>query len=234
MKDLRHELDDLWRAASRLPAPNGGRALMIMAARNGEGVSSVAASFALLAAARSHRSTWLIDLDLRRNGQYEAFSQGYAGRLGRPGQAFDASLNQAPFYVVTPQIAAVQGKRDPSERLLAVHRVGRSRLMVSRFRNERLRPGQKVQLRTQANYWRAARATADWVVVDAPAMERSGAGLAICSQMDGVILVISADQTRSEEIVAMKREIEDHGGRCLGVVMNQTGADARLADRFSL
>ena len=62
MKDLRADLRDLHRSLSQSPSPDGGRSVMFIAARAGEGVSSVAASFALIAAEQAHRAVWLVDL----------------------------------------------------------------------------------------------------------------------------------------------------------------------------
>ena len=55
MKDLRADLKDLHRALAQTPATDGGRTVMFISARSGEGVSSVAAAFALLAAEQARR-----------------------------------------------------------------------------------------------------------------------------------------------------------------------------------
>ena len=229
MRDLRFDLTNLWRAAARITSPEGGRALMFVSARSGEGSSSIATSFALMAASRSSRSTWLIDLDFRRNPLFKAFDEGFSKNVGRPGRAYDASLNVTPIYALSPP----GPDRAEGSKLLTVHQIEGTRLLVTRFRNERLRQGQRVQLKTQPKWWSALRASTDWIIVDAPALERSAAGLAMASQMDGVVLVVRADKTSVEEVTAMRLEIEGHGGKVVGVVMNRVRADARLADRLS-
>ena len=228
MMDLRSDIDDTWRAMSRLPSRGGGRVLMFMAARAGEGVSSIAASFAALAAQRSSRGVWLIDLDLMGNLQFRRFNQGpFARSFGPLGRAFSADLGKISFYSLSPPSS------QPNPNYLVVHRAGESRLLVSRFRTEELSVGQQVRIRTGAGYWRKVREIADWVIVDAPSLERSGAGLAICSQMDASIMVLRADSTPVEEASRLAREIEGHGGVCAGLVMNQVRADARFVDQFS-
>ena len=62
MKDLRADLRDLYRSLSQSPSSEGGRSVMFIAPRAGEGVSSVAASFALLAAEHAHRAAMNITL----------------------------------------------------------------------------------------------------------------------------------------------------------------------------
>lgn len=205
---------------------------MFIAARDGEGTSSVAASFALLAARKSQKSAWLIDLDLRRNAAFAGFEKGFARGAGEPGRAYDASLRTDPIYTVSPP--ELEGKSAGAvNKLLTVHQIDKTRLLVSRFRNEALRPGHRVQLRTQPGWWQAVRGAADWIIVDAPALSRSPAGLAMAAQMDGVILVVEADSTGADEVVGLRREVEAHGGKVTGVVLNRVGGDARFADRLA-
>jgi hypothetical protein len=105
--------------------------------------------------------------------------------------------------------------------------------MVTQFDSSRLKPGQGVRIRTQPAYWQAVRAATDWAVVDAPALELAGAGLAIASQMDRTVIVVNADETSPNEVEAVRREIENHGGRVGGVVLNREKPDARFADSLS-
>jgi hypothetical protein len=233
MKDLRNDLGDLGRALERIPSRGGGRSVMIMGARQGEGVSSVAASLAMLLSARSSRSTWLVDLNLMSNGQFNAFQKREFGRAGTPGRALDASLNQPPFYNVVPQLRTSNGQPKGQAKLLGAHQIENTKLFVTRFRSEYVKPGQKVQLRPNGEYWTALRRVSDWAVLDAPSIDVSRAGLAICRHVDAVVCVIKADKTRVDEINVLRDEIETHGGTCAGIVMNELKADARLADRFS-
>lgn len=232
MKDLRDKLDRVWRTAARLTPESGGRCVMFMSAREGEGTSSVAASFALMAARKSQKSAWLIDLDLRRNAMFAAFEDGFVRDAGAPGRAFDAALKTDPIYTLSPP-GLDRGPSSPERKLLTVHEIQGTRLLVSRFRNEELKTGQRVQLRTQADWWKTVRKAADWIIVDAPALSRSPAGLAMAAQMDAIFIVLEADSTDAEELVGLRREIEAHGGRVGGIVMNRIKADARFADRLA-
>lgn len=232
MFDLRPDLDPLWRAASRLTPAREARAVMFMAANAGEGTSSVAASFALMSADRSERTTWLVDLDLHANPLMAAFQQGFAKGIGRPGKSYDASLDLQPFYDV---IDEENGKLDqPLSRpkLLAVQQIEGTRLLVTRFMEDRLERGQTVRLVSRPEWWRKLRRSADWVVVDAPALKVSGAGLTMVPQMDGVVIVVDADKTQPEDVTSLRHQIENHGGHVLGAVMNRLRKDALLVDRM--
>ncbi|MAI89707.1 hypothetical protein [Ponticaulis sp.] len=233
MRDLRSELGDLVRGVERIPSRGTGRSVMVIAASAGEGTSSVAASLAVQLSGRCAKACWLMDLDLMGNDQYHAFNNNLFPRMGRPGRALDASLNVQPFYQLVPQVRASNGQTRPPAKLLGIHRVDNTNLFVSKFRKEYVKSGQRVQVRSGAAYWDSLRNVCDWAVLDAPALETSSAGLAMCRYVDAVVLVMRADKTEAEDLNGLRDEIEAHGGKCLGVVVNQIRSDARFADRFS-
>lgn len=227
MRDLRKDVADLWRAASQLRSTRGGRVIQFISAHSGEGTSSVAASFALIAASRSTKTAWLVDLDVRKNPQYTAFSHGAIKDVSRPGHALDASLGAEQIYSVTGH------ENEPAYgKLLNAHQIQGLRLLITHFRNDRLSQGQRVQLRTAPGWWTALRAAADWIVIDSPATDRTRAGLAFVSQADGVVLVVKADETSAADVAGLKQDVELHGGQVIGVVMNRIQDDALIAARF--
>lgn len=230
MKDLRTDLRDLHRSLSQSPGSEGGRSVMFIAARAGEGVSSVAASFALLAAEQAHRAVWLVDLDLKRNHLFNSFAVGpLADTMGGVGPPYSAGLKTQPFFSIEPA--------DPDAMsglgLFTAHRVGDTRLMVTQFDAARLKPNHAIRIRTQPAYWQTVRSVTDWAVVDAPGLELASAGLAITSQIDRTVIVVRADSTTPSEVDALGREIEAHGGKVAGVVLNRIKGDALIADRFA-
>ncbi len=233
MLDLRSDLDSLWRAAARLTPGKGGRAIMFMSIHEEAGTSSIAASFALKTASRSQKTTWLVDIDFANNSLIDAFETGFAQGVGRPGRPYDASLGQIPFFDVSVPGREQSKASLQSGKLLAAHQINGTRLLVTRFRNERLAYGQKVRLSTRSAWWKAARKSADWIIVDAPAFLASKASLNLVKNMDGVVLVVSGDKAEALSVMTLKREIEAAGGHVLGVVMNQMRADALLADRLA-
>lgn len=232
MKDLRRRMDPVCKAVARVTPEAGARCVMFMSARAEEGTTSVAASVALRCASQSSRPTWLVDLGLRQNAVFRSFQKGFARDVGKPGRAFDGSLRTLPIYSVTP---ALSGGRQESQQksLLSVHPIQGSRLFVTRFRNEGVRKGQRVQLRARPDWWQQVRRAAGLVIVDAPSLDRSQAGLAVAGQMDSVFIVLEADSTGADEVIALREAIEAHGGHVAGVVMNRIGSDASFADRLA-
>lgn len=234
MKDYRKDLINVARSLERIPTRNGGRQILVIGATGEDDASSVAASLSILMAGRSSRATWLVDLDLIGNQQYYAFHNNEFRRTGRPGRAYDGSLNVKPFYQIVPQLKTRDGERKAQPKFLAVHQIESSRLMVTRFRSELLRKGQKVQITSQPAFWQKLRSVSDWSVIDAPPLDFSRAALAVCRHVDGVICVVTADKTSVDQITGLRSEIESQGGHCLGVVVNGVKGDARFADRIAL
>ncbi len=230
MIDLRPDLKGLMRQLALTPAEEGGRTILFMSARAGEGVSSIAASFALMAAETARKPVWLVDLDLRRNNAFNAFAVGeFASKFGGVGPPYSAYLKTQPFFAIEPEDPAANAGLG----LFTAHRVGETRVMVTHFDETRVKAGHTIRIRTAPEYWAAARAATSWTIVDAPALERASAGLAIASQMDRSVIVVKADATMPGEAETLRRELVAHGANVAGVVLNHERADARFIDRLT-
>lgn len=236
MMDIGGDLERLHGELAQAPTTGGGRLVMFLAMHEGEGVSSAASSFAMLAAGRARRPVWLIDLDLRSNTQFNAFAVGpLANRFGGVGRPYSASLGGDPFFSIDPPPRPPAGGAEA--RLQAadpftVHRVGETRLMVTQFDPDAVAGGQALSVRSRPRWWEALRRTCEWGVVDAPALSRSTAGLVIAAQVDRVVLVVEADRTSAAQASRLVDAVREHGGRPAGVVLNRTRRDALLFDRM--
>ena len=195
MLDVRADINDLWRASGHLSRSKGGRALMFISARSAEGTSSVAASFSLMTAERAQRATWLVDLGIHDNSQFSAFEKGFATDTGIPGRAYDASLGVLPIFDVLSPGEKIANTQVRTGKLLTAHQISGTRLLVTKFRMDRLSFGQKVTLSSRGDWWGKLRRAADWIVVDAPALETSKGALRVVPHMDGVVIVVRSDTT---------------------------------------
>ncbi|MEM1147750.1 MAG: hypothetical protein AAGA72_10335 [Pseudomonadota bacterium] len=227
MRDLREDLDPVWRSLRRrLSGADGAPILMFTSALQGEGVTSMAASFACLAARRSDKPVWLVDLDLRQNQAYRGFERGFARDVGAPGRAYDASLQTTPFFRLAPP-----PRNGRAAKLLTAHDVEGLPLLVTRFRGERLEKGQKVSLCATPDWWQTLRQMSGWIIIDAPALQRSAAAMTLAANADGIILVVEADRTTPRQIANAHADLQEKGGQVLGAVMNQVKSDALWLDR---
>lgn len=228
MKDLGREMAVVNRQLARSGLAEGGRLVMFISARRGEGVSSVASSAALEAAQHVQRPAWLIDLDVMGNRMFNAFAVGaLARKWGGVGKPYSACLRETPFFSIRPTEPGAG--INPSS--FTAHQVGNTKLMVTQFDSSSLQPGQSLQVRSRPEYWDAVRESTDWTVVDAPALESSSAGLAVAGQMDNCVIVSKADETPPDEVENLRDQLEAHGARVSGVVLNRVRGDALFLDR---
>ena len=219
MVDLSAEMAELWTSLGA-PAPGRPSVIQVVAARHGEGVSTVARELALYAALGAGRSVWLVDMDLLASPQHSALRT-HPGRFGGLGPAATATPNGAMFFTVRPQGRDVAGRAWPDAGYLAAHKSGRARLWVTRFRREALLPGQTVHVLAKPDYWDAMRGHADVVIVDAPAADRSQAAVTIAPFVDQTVLVVAADETDIQARLRLRDAITGAGGRVAGLFFNR-------------
>ncbi|MBE7218116.1 MAG: hypothetical protein INR64_06570 [Caulobacteraceae bacterium] len=222
MVDLSADMQPL---VERLGAPpaEGARVLQVLAARDGEGASTVARELARALAPRSRRGVWLVELDLLAGAQFEAIAAApdLYGELGDP---VPAAPDGESFFRVDPPVVGADGRTWPDSGYLDAYPVGAERLWVTRLRREALKAGQRVELAGGREYWDALRPHADWVVVDAPAVQRSRAGLVAAPAMDATFLVVSAEHGDPRGPIHVRDALAAAGGHCSGVVLNRSAS----------
>jgi Mrp family chromosome partitioning ATPase len=86
---------------------------------------------------------------------------------------------------------------------------------------ELLAASDATESRGSAAAWERLRTAYDLVLVDSPPATTSPQGLAISGQVDGVVLVLAAEDTRWPVAERVKQSIERSGGRVLGIVLNK-------------
>ena len=219
MVDLTSEMAQLW-ASLGPPPPGRGRVIQFVAARPGEGASTIAREFARVAVGRASKPVWLVALDLMGPGQAAAIAHEPAkfGPMGRPAAATpDGSM----FFTIQPAARDRTGRPVPDARYLSATPVGGRKLWVTSFRKDALRAGQRAHLLPKGDYWRALRPHADMVVVDAPSAKTSQAALTVAPFVDFTILVVAAEEPDTQAPAQLRDAIEQVGGRCAGIVFNR-------------
>jgi Mrp family chromosome partitioning ATPase len=219
MVDLSSQMAAL---ALRLGPPPGvaARVVQFVAPSAGAGTSTVAREFARQMAKTAKKGVWLIELDLMK-GEQQAFIDAERELYGRLGDPVRASPNGAMFFTVTPKIKTADGEPWSDVAYLAAQTVGASRWWVTRFRREALRPGQSAAILSDPAYWDALRPHADYVVIDAPSIDRSPAAIATAPFVDANVLVISSQTRDIPAATALRDDIRAAGGPCAGVVLTR-------------
>ncbi len=219
MMDLSAEMAELWTSFGGSP---GGRARLVefIAAREGEGVSTVAREFAFYAARTLGLRVWLIDLDLMGQSQAACLSR-EPRRFGELGPPASATPDGSMFFSVQPPLKRPDGRPWPDARYISAHAAGGAGFWVTRFRREAMRGRQGVHILPVADYWKALRRHADLVVVDAPAVERSQGGLTVAPFMDDVVLVVAADEGDPRAPAELRDDLVAAGAHCAGLFVNR-------------
>jgi capsular exopolysaccharide synthesis family protein len=169
--------------------------LLVTSALPTEGKSTTAANVAL-AFAHAGRRVWLIDGDLRHATLSRllaaAASPGLAAVL--VGRATALEVAKSTDY---PNLSFVASGRATAEapELLTTDRLGR--------------------------FLETARAKADVVIIDSPALVPTTDAEAIAGAADGVLVVVKADKTDRPALAEMRQRLERVGARVIGAVLNR-------------
>lgn len=202
-------------------ARGGGRAVMFVSARRGEGVTTVASA---VAQAAGPRAVYAIDLDLKRNGLAKALCE-----VGALGPKIDGRLGEVSFYSVRAPGHVALRETTPA---FSYHRVGRTLVYAGVFDARLLPQGARVAVSARPDYWDVARAAGATVVVDAPALERSQVCLRVAPHMDGVVLVVGADSGAAPAAIAAKAALVHAGANLIGLVYAGATAPVMAMERF--
>jgi len=224
MVDLSAEMAELWTSLGAPPAGRG-RVIQLVAARRGEGVSTVARELAFHVAKRAGRSVWLVDLDLLASPQYPAIAA-QSARYGPLGPSLAASPDGSCFFTLQPPVASPDGQAWPDARYLTAHKVGEARWWVTRFRREAMRGRQQLHVLPGAEYWNALRRFADLVIVDAPSADRSQACVTLAPVVDQTVLVVAADEADVKAPARLRDAIGAAGGDMAGLFLNRASVEA--------
>ena len=178
------------------PLLDGGRGAVVhvVAATAGEGTSTIAREFAMLAATTGRRRTLLLDADrgTLQNARYFECDTS-RGLVDGIWIGVDEAELERPIAGTSLTVACLVGERG--------HGVADPTTLSALYD----------QLRGQF----------ELIVVDCAAMERGEYSTLMPEAADGIFLVIRAEATRPAVIAHAKSLVEQSGGRFLGVVLNQ-------------
>jgi protein-tyrosine kinase len=188
------ELTPLLSAVRPLLGGARGAVLHFVAAAAGEGTSTIAREFALLAATTGRRRTLLID-GARHDLQTARFfnCDTSRGLIDGIWIGYNEADLQRPVTGTSLSVACLVGARGNA-------------------------PADVVTL---SGLYEELRDQFELIVVDCPAMESGEYSMLLPEKADGIFLVIRAEGTRPAVIAHSRASVEQAGGRFLGVVFNQ-------------
>ena len=181
--------------ATLLPNPNQ-RVIQFIGSQAGEGTSTLIREFALMVAQHSSKPVLLIEADSHQPSQAQAFAM-------EPKPPLDYVLKEGkPLNGVTSQIE-------------------QSNLFLASLSSNFFRSLTDRSFFHSTDMWKEVRNQFSLILIDSSPVNASADGLAICEFVDGVVLVLAAEKTRSAVAQNVKREILRREGNLLGIVFTK-------------
>ena len=179
---------------SALPGNKG--MVLFMGTNDTDGASTMAREFASFVATHAGSATLLFDTDRQKPNQLAHF--GIRGATAFEEVVHDGrALEEAIYPVRNTGLHVTSLSLRPTNKPF-IFASSRSDLVMGQLR-------QRFEM----------------IIVDAPAPTNSPDMLALTAKVDGVVLVIQADQTRFHQAKRTKELIEANGGKLIGLVFNK-------------
>jgi hypothetical protein len=168
-----------------------GSAVQLVAARNGEGVSTLVRDLCLVAAGTVGLRTLLLA------AEYPS----------RPGTDWTRDV-----YGMPP------GSRPVTHGLPGVHMLGVANSPLFLAAPEQPMP---LQAPAWVGIVRELRARFDLVLVDSPALQRSFTGVMLAPHLDTTLMVVAAESTRAAAARNLRDRLAEVGGHTIGTILNK-------------
>jgi protein-tyrosine kinase len=194
--DIEEPMMTLYRNISSALPDSCGKIVQFVASRQGEGTSTIVRELARVAAIKFGKSVVVLDANRAKPVQHHFFG------LSPEETLEDALLNG--------------GSTDK-----ALCQYSHSSLFIALLCGESGSVADVFDSPAAGALLDTLRQRFDLVLVDSPAIISSSDCLAICGKVDGVVLVVEADNTRWPVAEATKEGITKAGGNVLGMVLNK-------------
>ena len=178
--------------AARLPNPDQ-RVIQFIGSRKGEGTSTLIREFALNAVQQSSKPVLLVEADSNQPSQAQAF-----GMEAKP-----------PLDSVLKEGEPLDG---------AISQIDTTNLFLATLSSKFFRPLTNREFSHSPDVWQAVRNQFSLILIDSAPVKVSAASLDLCAFVNGVVLVIAGEKTRSAVAQNLKKQILMREGNLLGIV----------------
>jgi len=192
---MEEEMLGLYQNVCSLLGNGTGMTVQFISARDGEGVPQVAREFVRTAVQKLNKTGLLLD----------------ANPGGQQAKALGVTLSTGWEDVI--------GTDKPIRE--ALFQIGNSGLFISQASGRGTVSSAFYDSPRVARLLEELKGEFDVVAIDAPSGTVSAGGLALTPKVDGVIIVIEAEETRWQVVQSIKERIAKRGGKVLGVVLNK-------------
>jgi capsular exopolysaccharide synthesis family protein len=179
----------------RSDADKNMKTLLFSSCTKGEGNSTVLINFAMMLSSEGEK-VLLVDTNLRSPSFHEIFN------LNREDGVTELLLNKKTLQEV-------------------IKKTDYPNLFVITSGTPHSNPPILLESDSLDSLIRVMKSIVDWVLFDSPPVNSFDDSMALADRMDGVVMVIQAEKTRSELAQSAKQQLENAGGNILGVVLNK-------------
>jgi Mrp family chromosome partitioning ATPase len=181
--------------AALLPGPDKN-VIQFIGSRKGEGTSTLVREFAMVSAEHSNKPVLLVEADLMQPCQYRAFgieAKSPLDHVLKEGKALDGVVSQV----------------DKSNLFLAtLSSKVQSALTARTFFNP-------------TDMWKIVREQFSLILIDSSPASVTADSMALCETVDGIVLVVEAEKTRSAVVKKVRDHILMQEGNLLGMVFTK-------------
>lgn len=194
-QDMHREMALLYQHIDSLLDGAPKKVIQFIAAKEGEGTSTIVREFARTAGTILGKSVFLFDADPpnSRIAPHAGVAEG--GEGDGDAETADGASDGSGSAPVTTAVCLIPQHSDTIRRHFYSPRID--------------------------SFWESLRQKFDLVLIDSPSLETSPDGIAISRRVDGVVLVLEAEKTRWPVAERLKEQIQRSGGNILGIVFNK-------------
>ncbi len=195
--DMGQEMLYLKQSIAALLPDSGKNIIQFISSTQREGTSTILREFGKVLANQHNKSVLLVDTNSQRPDQHLAFG--------------------LPTRVSLESIMKRGGTMD-----MAISRVKNSKVSLCLLSEEAaLNSNSEWLAGDNGLIWESIRKQFDLILIDSHSISTSVDGLTLCSTVDGVVVVVEAEKTRSPVLLTLKDRVMKSGGNILGVVFNK-------------
>lgn len=181
--------------AALLPDPDKN-VIQFIGSRKGEGTSTLVREFALLSSQHSKKPVLLVEADLMQPSQYQAFG-------------IEA---KSPLDHVLKEGKPIEG---------VVSRVENSNLFLATLSSKIQSALTARTFYNPTDMWKMVREQFSLILIDSSPVNVTADSLALCETVDGIVLVVEAEKTRSAVVKKVRDQILMQEGNLLGMVFTK-------------
>lgn len=181
---------------STLYPKNDLKTIMLTGTTHEQGVTTTAISFASSLARNNHNKVLIIDANIR---------------TPRLNEVFDVEDDKGLVDIV----------KDKEKNVIRKTNIGKNQLYYITSGKNYLEPQSLYNSETFDLLLRTCQENFDYIIVDTSPVTVFPETKILCNKVDGIILVLESGQTKKQVARKAKKEIEESGGKILGIVVNR-------------